>query len=426
MADFRIEPSCLKGDVIVPPSKSHTMRAILFAALSEGISRIEQFLDSPDTQAMIDAVRLLGAEVDRESAILHIHGCAGKPRIAGDVIHCGNSGQVLRFIGALSGLIPQYTILTGDASIRHNRPVKPLLDAMQQLGAFAASSRGDGHAPILIKGPFSNREATLDGQDSQPVSGLLIASAFAPHPIELHVINPGEKPWIDLTLHWFDKLGISYDVKDYTYYRMQGGAQTMGFDFTVPGDFSTAAFPIAAALLTDSELTLHNIDGDDVQGDKAIIPVLELMGARFISDKAKQTLRMEKGTPLNGMRIDVNDLIDALPILAVIGCFAAGRTEIVNAAIARKKESDRIVCMAHELKKMGAHIEERPDGLVIHQSKLHGAELDAHRDHRIAMSLSVAALAADGPSIIHGVECIDKTYPHFYRDFEGLGAKIRR
>lgn len=424
MVDVRVEPSCLKGDVIIPPSKSHTMRAILFAALSEGVSCIERFLISPDTQAMIDAVCLFGAEIEVTPDVLYIRGCAGKPRAASDVIQCGNAGQVLRFIGALGGLIPEYTILTGDASIRGNRPIKPLLDAMQQLGAFAVASRGGEHAPIIIKGPFSQRVATFDGQDSQPVSGLLIAAAFAPFPIELYVTDPGEKPWIDLTLHWLDKFGIAYEARNYTYYRVEGNSHIPGFRYRVPSDLSTAAFPLAAALLTRSELTLHGIDIDDVQGDKVLFSVLERMGSSVYIDKMQKTLSVGKLDQLQGMRIDANDFSDALPILAVIGCFAHGTTEIVNAQIARKKESDRVACMTRELKKMGARIEEREDGLVIQQSKLHGAVLNAHRDHRIALSLCIAAMAAESPSIIQGVECIDKTYPHFIRDFQSLGARI--
>lgn len=424
MDSYRIEPSKLHGHLIVPPSKSHTLRAIYFAALAKGSSRIHEFLLSPDASAMIKAVQLLGAEVEVVENGLNIVGFGGKPQVADDVIKCGNSGIVLRFVGALAGLIPQYTVLTGDASIRHSRPVKPLLDALHQLGAFATSSRGDGMAPIIVKGPLTKHSATLEGLDSQPVSGLLIAGAFAPHPIEVHVKNPGEKPWIEVTLHWFDRLGIKYERQGYSYYRMKGNTELEGFKYTVPGDFSTAAFPIAAALMTDSELTLHNVDMDDIQGDKAIIPVLQEMGARFAFDK--RTLTVKKGSKLKGMRIDVNDFIDAVPILAVIGCFAEGKTEIVNASIARRKESDRITAMATELKKMGAKIEEKPDGLVVHRSALHGAELETYHDHRLVLSLSVAALAASTPSVVKGVECAAKTYPSFFEDFTAIGARLER
>jgi 3-phosphoshikimate 1-carboxyvinyltransferase len=424
MPSFNVQPSFLAGNLTVPPSKSHTLRAIFFAALAKGTSYIEHFLHSPDTTAMIEAVRLFGAEVTIHENGLEICGFSGKPKPPGDVIQCGNSGQVLRFIGALAGLLPYYTILTGDPSIRQNRPIQPLLEGLNQLGAFAVSSLDNGYAPVIIKGPLTKPNAMVDGEDSQPISGLLMAGAFAPYPIELHVKNPGEKPWIDLTLHWFQKLGIPYQCSDYSYYRMEGNAQVNGFTYRVPGDFSTAAFPIAAALITNSQLTLHNLHMNDCQGDKALIPLLQKMGARFVMDEKKHTLTVQSGTKLQGIKVDINDFVDALPILAVLGCFAEGRTEIFNAAIARKKESDRIHLMAKELKKMGARIEEKPDGLVIDNAQLCGAELNTYHDHRLALALTTAAFAAKTPSKILGVECIAKTYLRFYEDFKAIGARI--
>lgn len=415
---FTVNRSQLSGEISVPSSKSHTIRAIYFAALATGTSRIDDFLLSPDSAAMIEAVRMLGAKVEVDGTSLNIAGFAGKPTVPDDVIDCGNSGLVLRFIGALAGLIPHYTILTGDSSIRHNRPVKPLLTALTQLGAIAFSTR---RAPIVVKGPWKKSVATLDGADSQPVSGLLIAGAFSPHPIEIYVKNPGEKPWIEMTLHWFDRLGISYTRKGFEYYKMEGRSLIKPFHYRVPGDFSSAAFPIVAALITHSELTLHNIEMDDVQGDKAIIPILEKMGARFTIEK--RSLTVHRST-LKGIQIDVNDFIDALPILAVAGCFAEGRTEIINGAIARNKESDRISAMCAELKKMGARIEERPDGLIIQPTTLQSAEVESYSDHRVAMSLAVAAMAANGQTIVHGASAVAKTFPHFHTAFKSIGAFI--
>ena len=425
MSKYLIKPSHLSGSLTIPPSKSHTLRALTFALMAKGVSHIQGYLHSPDTHAMVKALRLLGAVVDVSENEIAVDGTAGKLSNAEDVIDCGNSGQVLRFIGALAGLMPSYTVLTGDASIRHNRPVLPLLDGLTQLGAFAVSSRGDGLSPIIIRGPLTKNKATILGIDSQPVSGLLIAASFAPHPIELHVTNPGEKPWIDLTLHWLERFQIPYANEKHERYALQGGTKLGAFHYTVPGDFSSAAFPIAAALLTHSELVLHSIDLDDPQGDKAIIPLLEKMGARFEANPSQKTLTVKKGGHLKGTKIDCNDFIDALPILAVIGCFAEGETEIVNAAIARKKESDRIHCMANELKKMGASIEEKPDGLLIRPSKLKGAKLQTHHDHRLVLALSVASMAASsGESIIEGVSAAEKTYPGFLKDFIALGAHI--
>lgn len=421
MANVRINPGKLHGEIGIPTSKSHTIRALLFGLMAKGKSKIHHPLPSPDTFAMLDAIRFLGAKIDMDKEALVIEGVAGKLHAAEDVIQCGNSGQVLRFIGALAALSPNYTVLTGDMSIRHNRPVLPLLDGLNQLGALAVSTRLDGFAPIIVKGPTKGGKATISGEDSQPVSGLLILGAFVP--LELHVTKPGEKPWINLTLSWFDRLGIHYENKNFEHYKMKGKSQLKEFEYIVPGDFSSAAFPIAAALVTHSEVTLHNIDMKDVQGDKAIIPALESMGAQFESHGSK--LHIKKTQTLKGTRIDVNDFVDALPILAVIGCFASGKTEIVNAAIARQKESDRIHCIATELKKMGADIEEKPDGLIIRPARLHGAhDLQSHHDHRLAMALSVAALGAHGDSIIHGVDCVAKSYPTFFQDLFHLGAAL--
>lgn len=424
MRNFIVHPSRFSGDIHIPSSKSHTVRAILFAALAKGTSHIQHFLHSPDTNAIIKAVSQLGAEVKRNHTYLEIHGFAGKPKPPNDVIDCGNSGQVLRFIGALAGLLPSYTILTGDHSIRNNRPILPLLEGLNQLGAFGVSSLNNGYAPLIVKGPLTHTTATVDGEDSQPISGLLIAGAFANHPIELHVTNPGEKSWIALTLDWFKRLGISYQCLDFTDYRLEGNSQVNSFSYIVPGDFSTAAYPIAAALITQSQLTLHNIDMNDCQGDKALIPLLQKMGASIDLDEKNKTLTVYPGEKLQGTKVDINDFIDALPILAVIGCFSKGCTEIVNAAIARKKESDRIHSMAKELRKMGAQITEKPDGLMIEGSELHGADLNTYQDHRIAMALTVAALAAKTPSQIIDVDCISKTHPSFDEDFKAIGAKI--
>lgn len=424
MTQFRIKPSSLKGTVAIPPSKSHTLRAILFAAMAHGNSEISNYLHSPDATAMIEAMRSFGAQIDIAADHLCVSGLAGKLSAAENIIDSGNSGQVLRFVGALAALSPTYTIITGDHSIRHNRPVKPMLDALSELGALAESSRLDGYAPIIIKGPMQSGKTHLLGEDSQLVSGMLIACSFLHGKSIIEVSNPGEKPWIDLTLFWLKKFDIHIEHRDYSKYLVPGNCRIDGFNTTIPGDFSSAAFPIASALVTNSELTLTNIDMNDPQGDKKLIAVLQKMGANIIIDEAKNTLHIHKDCKLQGMRIDVNDFIDAVPILSVIGCYAHGTTEIVGASIARKKESDRLHAIATELKKMGALIEEEPEGLIISHSPLSGAHVTSWRDHRIAMSLSVAAFGANGETVIDGTECISKTYPRFAHDFRALGAVI--
>lgn len=421
---FHIKPSTLHGKITIPPSKSHTLRAILFASLADGRSVIHHYLPSPDTNAMIKACQLLGAEITVSDQHLTIVGTRGQPITPEDVIDAGNSGQVLRFVAAVAGLTSGYTIITGDHSVRTNRPVKPLLDGLSLLNVFAVSAQGNDSAPIIIKGPLQGGVTRLDGEDSQPVSALLIASAFAKQSTVIHVDNPGEKPWVELTLDWFRRLGIVYECQDYTQYTVAGNATYSGFEYVVPGDFSSCAFPLAAALLTGSELQLHNLDMSDAQGDKALIHALQDMGAVIDINEADKMLHVKPSPVLVGRTIDVNHYIDAVPILAVMGCFAKGETVITGAAIARQKESDRLAAITYALRKMGANIQELEDGLIINPAQLVGATVPSFEDHRIAMALAVAGLSAQGETIIENTRCVEKSYPNFVASMQILGAAM--
>lgn len=408
----------------IPSSKSHTLRAILFASLAKGKSIIHDYLPSPDTEAMIHACRLFGALIDLFPNRIEIEGLDGKIDCSEDVINAGNSGIVLRFCSAVGALAKHPVVITGDHSIRHHRPMKPLLDGFSQLGVSALSMRGDNYAPVIIQGPIQPGKAQISGEDSQPVSALLIAAAFAKGEIELRVNNPGEKPWIALTLDWFDRLGIKCENREFVHYRLFGNARYQGFEYRVPGDFSSAAFPIAGALITHSEITLQNIDMMDSQGDKELIEVFQRMGAKIAIDGANKTIHIKKGGRLKGVKVDINNFIDALPILAVVSCFAEGETLIYNGGVARQKECNRIRSIATELKKMGADIKETQDGLCIRKSQLIGTQVDSYQDHRMAMSLSVAGMGAQGQTLVSSVECASKTFPSFRSGFNALGAHI--
>lgn len=424
MKKYLIRKTNLKGMIYIPPSKSHTHRAILFGALGEGKSVIHNYLPSSDSETMIEACRLLGAKLEVSPKRIDIEGINGNITSTEDVINAKNSGIVLRFCAAVGALAKKPIVITGDHSIRHHRPMRPLLDGLSQLGVSAASMRGDGYAPVIIQGPIKAGKVIIDGEDSQPVSALLIASALAEGPVEIEVRNPGEKPWVALTLDWLDRLGIPYENKDFTSYKLKGNSRYKGFEYHVPGDFSSAAFPIAAALVTRSELILNNIDMNDSQGDKELIHVLKKMGATIDIDDKKKTLHVRKGAALSGVRVDINNFVDAITILAVVACYSEGETRITNAAIAKTKECNRIHCIATELRKMGADIQETEDGLVIRKSTLKGADLHSYNDHRMVMSLAVAAMGAQGDSIIDSVECVSKTFPTFVSDFNAIGAGI--
>jgi 3-phosphoshikimate 1-carboxyvinyltransferase len=418
-----VRHSAINGALKIPTSKSHTMRAIFFAMMANGRSRISDYLHSPDTDAMIRACRALGAKIEILDDVLVINGVAGKPQLSAQVINVGNSGQVLRFIGSVAALIDEgYTILTGDDSICHLRPMAPLLDGLEQLGCFAKSSKGDGHAPIIIRGPVCHHQIHINGRDSQPVSGLLMLAAFAPHAIEIHVQEPGEKPWVDLTLDWLKRFQIPVTHRDHVFYQLKGNAIISGFDYQVPGDMSSLAFPLVAATISGTALRIENVDMSDVQGDKRIIDILIDIGAPIEKLESGIQLHAQSNRSLSGFDLDINDCIDALPILAVLGCYVSTPSVIRGATIARCKESDRIAVMANQLNKMGAQIKENPDGLEIIPSILKGAHVNSHHDHRIAMALAIAGMNATGETIIHDIDCIEKSYPHFVNTFKTLGA----
>lgn len=445
MSDFIVQPSSLHGSLSVPASKSQTLRAILFGTLASGETIISNYLDCQDSQAMIKACSQLGARITKKGNKLLVIGTGGCLKQPQEPIDAGNSGIVLRFVAAVAALTPYEIIITGDASACR-RPMEPLLDGLRQLGALAKSLNNDGSAPVLIRGPIRSGQAQFHGMDSQFVSALLIAAALTSGPTELSVIQPGEQPWVALTLYWLNFLGISYKQSNFDKFYLSGGSKLSAFEYSVSGDLSSAAFPIAAAVITNSSVTVQNCNINDPQGDWKLFHVLQNMGAPLtISSKNQIVVDSKKGcfnletavrdcvnlpspnavSRFKGMTLDINDYIDAIAILAVLGCFAEGTTRIVNAAVARSKESDRVHCLATELKKMGAHIEEMDDGLVIHQSELKGATLSSQGDHRLAMALTVAAMAAKGPSRIMGVDCINKTYPTFAHDMKNIGATIR-
>jgi 3-phosphoshikimate 1-carboxyvinyltransferase len=300
------------------------------------------------------------------------------------------------------------------------------LKALTELGAFAESARGDGHAPIIIKGKLTPGSCSVVAQDSQVLSALLIACSFVDGTTHISAQKMGEKPWIKLTLDWMQSLGVTIENPEESTFIVHGQSRIPCFTYTVPGDFSSAAFPLAAEVVPGGELTLTHLDMPNSQGDKQLFTLIQQMGAEIDVQQETQRVTLKAHARLKGMEIDVNAIIDALPILAVLACYAEGETHLVTAGIARKKESDRLSAIATELKKMGARIEEKPESLHIQPCALHGADLEAHDDHRIAMALTVAALGASSESRIAGVECVQKSYGDFFTHMKVLGADVER
>jgi len=415
----------LRGTVAIPPNKSHSFRALIMASLAEGVSRIEAPAVSNDWMRGVEALEMFGASIEpRAGDIWQVRGTAGQLAIPDDVVDCGNSGIIFRFFMALAACCEGYTVLSGDDSIRHIRPCQPLVDALNSLGAWAVCTKGDGHAPVVVKGRLAGGRAEIDGMDSQPVSALLIAASLADAPTELLVRQPGEKPWIGVTTDWLDRCGVQYTNDNFEHYRINGQNRWPGFDVKIPLDWSAALYPIVAGLITpDSEVRIPGMDFNDSQGDKEVVNVLRSMGANIEITDAEVIVRSSR---LVGREIDCNDFIDQFMLLAVVGALAEGQTTLTNAESCRHKECDRISQMHHALKAMGAEVAERPDGLVIRSSKLHGARLDSRSDHRMVMTLAVAGLAATGQTVISDIECVKKTFPDFVGQMQAIRCDMQK
>ena len=375
---------------------------------------------------MIEACRQFGACIQfiAEGELI-IKGVAGKLSIKpGCCIESGNSGQVLRYITAIMATQPHEVTVTGDDSICSNRPISPYLDSFNELGVKCESIYNNGYAPVKVCGPVTSREITVDGSDSQIVTGLCIAATLLEGDTVINVINPGETPWVDVTLSWLKQLGVSYQQRGYSQFVITGKVID-AFDYSVPADFSSAAFPVAAAMLTRSPVTVMGLNWDDVQGDKQLFYELEKVCDGLSIDGDTGKVHVNNQFSMHGCKLDINHYIDSVTILAVLATQASGPVEITNAAIARKKECDRITAITNELSKMGAQITSRSDGLIVYPGSLEGGHVESHGDHRIAMSLSVAGLIAKRQTIINNTECVNKSYPGFVETMKRLGADIK-
>ncbi|MEM2933668.1 MAG: 3-phosphoshikimate 1-carboxyvinyltransferase [Methanocellales archaeon] len=417
----KIFPSIVKGSVIAPPSKSYTHRAIVMGSLAENCT-IKFPLISADTKATINACRAIGASIEEGKNKLEIKGIQGKPETPENVIDAMNSGTTLRIMAAVCSLAKGASVLTGDDSLR-KRPNIPLLAALEDLGAVAFSTKGDGTAPLVIKGRLKGGSTAIDGSiSSQFITALLIACPLAEKQTEIKIKGRlTSKPYIEITLELLEKASISIQT-DFTKFKIPPNQSYKVKSYLIPGDFSSASYMLAAGAVTNSRVEVKNLYPSK-QGDVKILEILKQMGSNIHWDKKAGIARVD-GADKMGVEIDANQFPDLVPTLAAIAACAKGTTVIYNVEHARYKETDRLHTIASELKKMGGKIEERRDGLIVKTSKLKGTEVTGYGDHRIVMALAIAALAAEGPTTIDTAECIDVSYPSFFEDLKKLGAKV--
>ncbi len=417
---FNVRKSETSGIVKIPGSKSHTIRALFIASLAGGRSEIFSPLVSEDALSAVTACRAFGAEIETNDGRFSVKGFDGAPKTPDDIINVGNSGTTLRIAMMTAGLAEGNTVFTGDYQIR-KRPLAPLIGAMNNLGARVFSTRDNGMAPVVVGGKLKGGYTELDAVTSQYLTSILINAPLVHNDTEISITRLNEVPYVDMTLWWLDKMGIQYFNDGYKLFRIKGRQKYHPFSLTIPGDFSSATFFMVQAAISGGEFVLQNLDLSDPQGDKLVLSYLDQMGARV---EVKEDGIHISGGKLKGIEIDMNSTPDALPAMAVAGCFAEGETRLVNVPQARLKETDRISVMFGELKKMGADITELPDGLVIRKSRLRGCNVSGHDDHRIVMALAVAGLNIDGETIIDTAEAVNVTFPEFPGLIRKCGGRL--
>jgi len=429
-----VNKSRLKGKVAIPASKSHTIRAVAIASLAAGQSAIRNPLESSDTQAAVDCYRALGARIDTSNPERwDVAGTGGQITSPREIIDVRNSGTTLRIAMGSAALTPagQITTFTGDEQIR-SRPVGPLMDSLTDLGAKCRSLGNNGKTPIEITGGLTGGKTAIAASTSQYLSSLLLCTPLAEKDSEIDVTLLNEPGYVQMTLDWLDKQQIEYENQKFRKFKIKGGQSYIPFDEKICADFSSATFFLCAAALVADEVTLLGLDFSDSQPDKAVVDYLKAMGADITIEPNSVTV---KSAPLKGIEIDLNQTPDALPAMAVTAAFAEGTTRLVNVPQARSKETDRIKCMAEELKKMGVGVEELPDGLIIHGSlratnrpsfivRRPSFLLDGRSDHRIVMALALAGLVIEGGCCIDTAEAMNVTFPEYVNLMKTIGADM--
>lgn len=438
--NLKINPSFrLQGEIFAPGSKSYSHRAFIGASLADGVSVIKNPLISGDVAVTINVLKALGVNLLQESESTYIVRKIGSSLMPyEETIDCINSGTTVRIFSALSLLIDGGLTLKGEF-FKRRRPLKPLLDALKELGGeshlteFKLKIRriSKGCNMINIRGDIS----------SQFITALLMVCPLLKCEnsdiIQINITTPIiSYPYVKITLEILEAFGIniqeSIDNQMIISYSIPCGQKYRNILYKIPGDFSSIAFILGGAILSpeDSKIIIKNLNFINPQGDKKIIDILRKMGAKIEVNEDKNQILVHGNInkyPLKGISIDCQDIPDLFPILSIIGAYAKGKTRLYNAQNLRFKESDRISAIARELKKLGVKVKEKKTELtVFHCKKIKGSLINHDNDHRVAMALIIAALYANSSSQINNIEIINDSYPHFISDLEKLGANIEK
>ena len=416
----RVEKSEISGNIVCPSNKSYTHRAIFLASLADGKSIIKNILRSGDTNATINACKNFGVEIKDVGNDITVSS-TGELKIHSNTIDAANSGTTIRIATAISALSNDKIVLTGDSSLK-KRPMQPLLDALESLGAKCSSS--NGNPPISVSGTIKGGEVKIPGNiSSQFISALMITAPKLENGLILNIQGKlVSKPYIDATITMMKKFGVEVETKTpykkYIIPEQNYKATTV----TIPSDFSSLALLLSAAVLLGENLTIKASTGSMPQADEAIIDILEIMGVVITLDK--NTIKIKSPEKLDGGKFDLSDSPDLIPAIAILALKTSKPIEIFNVEHARYKETDRIAIIARELTKLGIKVVEKKDGLILNNSdNLTGADLNSENDHRLFMAFCIAGMYV-GNCTISDPESVDISYPDFISEMKRIGCKI--
>jgi len=416
----RVEKSEISGKITCPSNKSYTHRAIFLASLAIDKSIIKNILRSGDTNATINACKNFGVEIKDVGDDITVTS-ASVLKLHSNTIDAANSGTTIRIATAISALANDKIVLTGDSSLK-KRPMQPLLDALESLGAKCSSS--NGNPPISVSGEIKGGEVKIPGDiSSQFISALMITAPKLENGLILNIQGKlVSKPYIDATITMMKKFGVEVETKTpykkYIIPEQNYKATTV----TIPSDFSSLALLLSAAVLLGENLTIKVSTGSMPQADEAIIDILEIMGVVITLDK--NTIKIKSPEKLDGGKFDLSDSPDLIPAIAILALKSSKPIEIFNVEHARYKETDRIAILARELTKLGIKVKEKKDGLILNNSKsLTSADLNSENDHRLFMAFCIAGMYV-GNCTISDPESVEISYPNFISEMKRIGCKI--
>lgn len=411
-----IAQSQLQGKVEAPPSKSYTIRALMCAALARGTSYIRYPLDADDTRAAADVLAHCGASIKQLRLSWRVGGGQLKPAAA--ELYCRESAATFRFMAALAAILPGISRLVPGPGLA-GRPVKPLLEALAQLGVRYSF---EGSTLVIHGGPLAGGEVSLGGEtSSQFISALLLIAPLTEKGLDIRLTSPARsRPYLEMTLACLLEFGIRVKAAPDMSRFSVSPQEYHPASYSVEGDWSQAAHLLALGVLA-GEVIVTNLNAESLQADRKIVNLLQKMGTVF---SMRHNSVMVTKSRLHAISADLADCIDLLPVMCVLAAAAEGQSEFSGIAAARLKESNRVLAIQTELTRMGIRVNAADDRISITGGTPRGTIINSYSDHRLAMAFTALGLAA-GDTAILNAECVNKTYPDFWKVVSDLGGRIK-